>query len=693
MRRSACIALTAAASLLLAVPATAQHRRHRTREREPASTSSPSPPGGYALTNRLGVASSLRLLSSARREDRVRGVQRIAAQNDFAAVQVLLQAIAENASIVADPIVKIQAIRALAPFASRDPVRRVLAGWVVGDTTRLRAETGLGRDVQTSAALALAASGESRAIEQLVDFVVAGDDAAEPAAAALQAHPPSSLDPLLRARAGSSPHVLRLLGRLGDLRALPTLRKALADNDPVVAAEAAVALARLGDDSVASIARAWLTSPRSSPSTREAAAEALVLIRAPDAPRAIAILIADPATRPGGLQLAYDAPSPQLTPTLAGVLTILTGPPRSLAIAALSRCGGPLAVQTLEQLVTAAPTDPEPALALARCPSPAASESVARFLAASQTALVGARMALTRFVVLHDAPNGLDQGLRSLLSSPRSADRQTAAFGLVLTGSEAVATFLSARDPTLAGAACRAALARDRSVGAACAQALSGAASPALRDAIGLALIDPSDAASLSTHELVQWSETSRERAVLSARLLGARDSKLVRPILERLLASGDPVLRAQVALGLASSPDPSSVALLVDAFDVEPSAMVRRAIVRALSRRPSKLRSRWMRALSDLDPDPDVRALASLASRGVVLPTEPRGGDVVWVRVKPSGTGVRTARIVRIALADGLALLAVPDDDGFLMVPAVPATEVEISVAASDGIGESASP
>jgi hypothetical protein len=159
------------------------------------------------------------------------------------------------------------------------------------------------------------------------------------------------------------------------------------------------------------------------------------------------------------------------------------------------------------------------------------------------------------------------------------------------------------------------------------------------------------------------------------------------------LLASGDPVLRAQVALGLASSPDPSSVALLVDAFDVEPSAMVRRAIVRALSRRPSKLRSRWMRALSDLDPDPDVRALASLASRGVVLPTEPRGGDVVWVRVKPSGTGVRTARIVRIVLPDGLALLAVPDDDGFLMVPAVPAREVEISVAASDGIGESASP
>jgi len=693
LRRSACIALIATASLLLAGAATAQRRPVRTREREPSSTSSPSPPGGYALTNRLGIASSLRLLSSARREDRIRGVQRIAAQNDFAAVQVLLQAITENGSIVADPVVKIQAIRALAPFASRDPVRRMLAGWVLGDTTRLRAEAGFGRDVQMSAALALAASGDSRAIEQLVDFVAAGNDAAEPAAAALQAHPPSSLDPLLRARANTSPHVVRLLGRLGDLRALPALRKALGDNDPVVASDAAVALAGLGDDSVAPIARAWLTNPRSSPSTREAAAQALVLIRAPDAPRAVAILIADPATRPRGLQLAYDAPSPQLAATLAGALTILRDQSRSVAIAALSRCGGPLAVRTLENLVSAAPADPEPALALARCPSPEASEAVARFLAASHTALIGARMALARFVVLHDVPDGLDQVLRSMLSSQRPADRQTAAFGLVLTGSEPVATFLSDRDPTLASAACRAALARSRSVLAACTQALSGVASPALRDTLSLALVDPPDAASLSTHQLLQWSEASRERATLSARLLGARDSKLVRPVLERFLASGDPVLRAQVAIGLASSPDPSSVALLVDAFDVEPSAMVRRAILRALSRRHSGLRTRWMRALSALDPDPGVRALASLASRGVVLPTEPRGGDVVWVHVKPSRAGVRTARIVRVVLPDGLALLAVPDDDGFLMVPAVPANEVEISVAAEDGIGESASP
>ncbi len=695
MRCNALLALCLSAAIGLAPSAaSAQRRRPRNVDRpRPSASASPASAAGYALTNKLGPASALRLLASSRREDRLLGVQRLAGQNDFAAVQLLLQATQDNPAPLADPVVKLQVVRALAPFASRDAVRRTLAAWVVGDASRLRPASGLARDVQLAAALALAASNDTRAVDQLVSFVIAGDDAGQIAAEALEAHPPQSIDSLLRGKAASSPGVLRLLGRLGDLRALPVLRNALGDTDPAVASEAALALARLGDDAVAPIARSWINSPTASASTRLAAARALVLVRAADAPRAMAILIADPATRLGGLRLAYDAPTPQLSATLAGFLTIATGQARSLALAALSRSGGPLAVRTLQALVTRPTADLDAAMALARCPSPEALDVIDSLLGAPATRLLGARMAIARLALTGDTARDLDDTLRSMLASPALADRQSAAFGLVLAGWEPVSSFSASADPPIVAAACRATYARTSRDRATCAALLSERSSPFLRDALGISLSDPAVASSWSTRLLLGWSESFGSSAPIFARLLGGRDTALVRPSLELLLRSGDAVFRAQVALGLADSPDPSAASLLIDAFQSEEDPLVRRAIVRALSHLPSVHSKPVLADAARLDPDPQVRSLSALAARSVALPLAPHGSSVVWLQVRGTVPGAQRGRSVRLALPDGFALSSVCDDDGFLMIPGVPSDQVRLTVASSAESGQPAGP
>lgn len=685
MRPTLLSTLSLCAAIAIAGHANAQRRRPRSPDRNPAATSSSPPDAGYALTSRLGPAAALRLLTSQRKEDRLRGIERIQGQNDFAAAQILLRAISDNASIVADPTVKLRAVRALAPFASREPVRRVLASWVVGDGSRLRADAGLARDARLSAALALAASRDAHAIDQLVSLLVAGGEAADLAAQALQAHPPTNVEPLLQGRALASPAALRLLGLIGDLRALPALRKVLGDNDPAVASEAALALARLGDDAIAPIARRWLADPASSPSTRTAAAQALVLARAADAPRAVAELIADPATRQDGLELAGAAPTPQLTATLAGFLTIASGPSRDSAMASLARSGGPLAARTLDALAAQAPADPAPPLSLARCSSPSAREVTSRYLHTPATRLLGARMAITRMILLHDQPDDLEAVLRTMSSASTAAERQTAAFGLVAGRWESVSSFTSPKDPGLVAAACRATVALSADDRAVCTSLLDEKASTAIWAAAGAAFVDSSAARAMSTLLLLRGLDADPTSAPLFARLLGTRDSELVRPRLRQLLASGDPVMRAQVALGLATSPMPSSTSLLLSAFETEDAPSVRRAIIRALSHHSPALHASFFKEIATLDADTEVRSLAFLAARDVQLPVAVLGSDVFWVQVRPTVPGAEKGRSVRVVLPDGLALSTLAEDDGFLMLAGVPSQTVQVTVAPAE--------
>src|SRR5262249_61408182 len=108
--------------------------------------------------------------------------------------------------------------------------------------------------------------------------------------------------------------------------------------------------------------------------------------------------------------------------------------------------------------------------------------------------------------------------------------------------------------------------------------------------------------------------------APLAARALPSRDADALRGRLKRLLEGSDPVVRAHIALGLARDPEPSAVSLLTSAYRFEDDAGVRRAIMRALSRRPEVQRMATLIEARDLDPAADVRALGRAALAGPAL-------------------------------------------------------------------------
>jgi HEAT repeat protein len=616
-----------------------------------------------------------RLLRSPQLDDQLRAIERLASQNDYAAIQILVQAFADNPTLSVDPHVRIEAVRAFAPFASRDPVRAWLVTWTTASspTGRSGPLVDLAAD---QAALALAASANSRAVEQLVIAVAEGGDTADRAARALLAHPPPNLEPLLHPQSLESPRVVDLLGHLGDLRVVPQLRKLIDKADIDVRVAAAVALARLGDASGAKIARDWIAQDGSTHALRIGAARTLTLSRDPLAPRAIAILLADPATRAEGLNLAELAPTPQLSPTLAGLLTIAQGQDRVRILAALARCGGPLAARTLEPLLQAA--DHDAAFALAHCRGREASDALARSLANPKTRRIAARASLVRHAELASEVEGLTDALDALSTSADSSDRFVGLFGLVLMDRAAIEQHDDPREPLAMLAACSAAIALPTSERVPCTRHLATTTDPVVRDGLAGSLLGMTSYAAVSTSTLLDWTESPRVSAPIFARLLGPRDGESYRSRIERLLASGDPDVRAQIAIGLGSSPQSSAASLLTRAYAFEPDPFVRRAIVLGLATRQSTIGRVWLDRAARLDPDPLAR---SLARHGPRNPSAGQGDQMLWLRLSTSQAPTPGAYPVRLTLPNGSSTVVVTAPDGQALVPGMPPGPVRIRV------------
>jgi hypothetical protein len=196
--------------------------------------------------------------------------------------------------------------------------------------------------------------------------------------------------------------------------------------------------------------------------------------------------------------------------------------------------------------------------------------------------------------------------------------------------------------------------------------------------AAGVALLGDPSGGAVATSRLAAWAESGGPLAPLAARALPMRDDDVTRDRIKRLLGASDPVIRAHVALGLAWDREPDAVSLLTAAYRFEEDAAVRRAIVRALSRRKEIQRNATLSMARDLDADDDVRSLARSALRGraLELVATPPAAKVAWVSIVANAEGAvpsvrsRAARIVR---SDGLALPVLADPDGVLVVPALP--------------------
>ena len=635
-----------------------------------------------SLRQRIGMQRGKQLLTSSDSGERIRGLERLAEDGSEEAVSALAEAMEPGTALRTDPQSRLIAVRLLAAHAAEPDVQSVLEG-VLGSVRAGAPESPLDALSRATAAMALAKAGSSDTLTPLVTAVIGGGATGRLARDAIMAHPPRALGPLGRSFKDMSPRVLTLLGELGDPRVIGICRKQLKRKTPAVKRAAVVALAKLGDGSVANTARTWLKK-KGDTAQQVAASEALMLLDAPGAAAAIASLLGAARTRGAGLELAEASLSPALVPTLEAVLNAkVTAAERARAAAIIAKIGGDDAARVLAKLLAKPGLATAAAFGLARSHGRLATSALGKALAAAEPGApkrLIIRAGLVRHIMHGPSIAGLQAAVEAARASQDDADRALGAWGRVLLdGPASIATLAAQDDDVIATAVASAAITLGSRGIAELDEALVKAATgdvPSRRTiAMGAALLVESGATRhVATSRLARWAEGGSTLAPLAALRLAARDSTLFRGRTEQLLGGTDPLVRLHVALGLGSSPESDAVSLLIGAYRFETDVRVRRAIVRALSVRREKLRERTLTTARDLDPDPQVRALAASALKGrkLRLALPPRGQQVAWISLRPNSEAERNAssgRPLMLIRSDGLALPTLSAPDGVVLV------------------------
>lgn len=672
-----------------------------------------SAPARNSLRGLVGVPVGERLLVASSPQDRLRGVIRLGAIGTPEAIDALAGALEQSTIIARDSRARLEAIRALAPHATRENVRALLIRELGEGPDGRAGSSPLTSLTRGAAALALAKTGEKKALNALVSAVLQGGAGAEAATMALVEHPPTSLTTLLEGRRRIDPAIANLLAAMGDMRAQERLRVALAETDPAFQSAAALALVRLGDATPVALARAWVKSEDNR--QRRAGAEVLARLGTDDADEAIAALLSANATRSEGVRLAFATPKKALIKPLAAVLDSLALDDREKAIATIGRAGGAEAVDVLLAQFGKPDVATAVAFALARMPAKEARIALERALASS-SAKTGAprrlivRAATVRALLLQDEPGGLGRTLEALVLEKATEDQAIGYFGLVATGrmgvqaavKETLANMQGTKRDVVLGSIGRASLARGAEGAAEFADILRTTgvfdAQKPISPAVGIALLADTRSEGLSTETLVRLAEEGGPLAPLAARVLPSRDGEAVRSRIKRLLAGTDPVIRAHTALGLAADPETDAVSLLVEAYRFEEDASVRRAVIRALSVRTENQRLTTLTIARDLDPDDGVRALArgAIAGRSLLPPVTDPAATVLWVSLvanTPTATAAISGRAARFVRPDGLAVPVVSDPDGVLIVPGMPEGRMGLTLAPEPISGDAPSP
>jgi HEAT repeat protein len=635
-------------------------------ETPPGTTSKSRAPERRSLRSFFGVDAVRPLLRAEATETRKRGFERLGSLGTPRALELLAHALdADGAARDADE--RLSVVRALAPHAAdaaaTDALIRALGG-VEGhlDERALM--------VERTAALALAASRDVRALAALARALRQPGRVSDHARLALRAYPPEDPSALLAASGAATPALTALLGELGDVRVRDFVEKLTLDGDPHVRAAAASAFFRLDRArAVAFAARTFAAEP--DPDVRAALGRVLAEGGDPLAGRAFATLLADPRSRPSAFELALDVENAEFGSALA---TVPRGDDPDRLFAALGHQGGRAALARLDNAL-ARPEDAWSALyALALCPDPDADKVLARALGRAALRRDAARAVAFRSVVRQRTLAGTTKALAAL-GRGDAADRAAAAWCRALLEPERAAALLTGKDPAAVLAAARSATTEELALVAA--RRLAHESDPTLRAALAVSLAHPSAADQVPNQVLVELVETAGAATYAAAYALARRDSATLRPRLRELLASEDPVLRAHVALGLAASAESSAVGLLGDTYRIETDAGVRRAIVRALAARSEPGRRRTLLLAAALEPDDDARALARAALAGTALPEPMDRNGSAWLHLGAANAPA----FATLETPGGLALPFAADPDGNLTVFGLRPGKVEISL------------
>ncbi len=679
--------------------------------RRPTTLPPIAPPVVTVPTNvraRVGTDYVSRLLRSTDPEERIRGIQRAATIGSAETIALLVQATESSPAVRSDSRALIELARGLARSADQERTRTALllivnagnpgiAGRLpqagrTGDALSLEegdpvARAELARQI---AAIALARSGTDRALEQLYGAARSSASGQSAALLALTVVPPR--DPGFYGSAGSAlpANVVRMLGQLGDLRALDNLHAAARSTDVIVRSAALVSLAELGDERAIGLSRTAIAE--SDARLRAAAGEAFVLLGAGERFKAVSALIADEATAAIGVRLAERVYNTEITKLLA--VRVIDHPDRELraaAIRALGRSNDPGAALAL----TAAPLLADPQLgynamlALARSPAPNAMALVTTLAGAKSTAGLGVRAYVVRALVRGERSDAVDDLLIRLLASKEGRERALGAFGRVALGKAAAAPLLDDPDPRVRRAVAMASLAKpDRAVQRVLLERAVKERDEATRQVLAIGLVGGDPDGLVTTTSLIDRAESGGADSPLSAGALTRRAEEANERKVGQLLASKDPVLRAHAARGLAYATLPDASGRLADAYAYETDVAVRRAIVASLAARlgdaTAPARRSTLETAATLDPDGPIRQAARLGLSGTASPLGAAlTTETAWLRITvEGGAAPGEAYVGSLVRSDGLAVPIAFDDDGYALVPGLPPGETRLVLA-----------
>jgi HEAT repeat protein len=669
---------------------------------KPAFDPAPTPKvdeGEQSLRATLGMDRLQRLLRSGSGDDVARGIQRLSALDTPEAFALLLRA-AAGASATGDgisacarrsPKALLGVVRALARYVDREAARKALleilrttlaqldTGAPAADPEGAQVRAGRVLLARQEAALALAMSGSTAAEEQLV-AVARGEEVPEESAAAalvaLAAQPPQS-PMVFGGVALTTPGMVRLAAKVGDLRTLDAILGMLKASDPVLRAAALDSLGELGDARVLDAARTAVHDPVAG--VRVSAAGALVHLGVADAPAAVEALVADETTAIEGLRLASEVQGEGVTRAAAARAAASSDRAiRAAAIEALGRQTSPSAITALGELGRDPNLRADAADALAYSPSDAAVPALEAMAGRPDEARMAARAYFVRRFVRGARSRGLDDLLARLAASPSARDRVVGVEALVALGERPIDGAIADPDPRVRAAAAMGAAAHlDGPTSDALLARMAVEPDAATRVVLALGLARGDDRKAVAASALVDRVRSGGPDAPLAALALARRSTGPVTADVAALLESHDPVMRAHAARGLGACQAPDAAGLLADAYTNEVDARVRRAIIEALAVRAPPVGPGADAALAlaaRLDPDAAIRSIADRAVRGAPAGRAITVPEVAWVSlVAVEGAVLPTAATATIVDAGGLALPIAFDDDGLALEPGLP--------------------
>jgi HEAT repeat protein len=691
-------------AMSFAFVANAQLGRPPTKPKAPSPTSSAT-----NLRAHVGIDQATRLLRSSEQDERIRGIQRAATLGTPEAIALLVELVERGSQSKSDPAFRrgpdtralLAMARGLARYADQERARAGLLAIVSGkvpftltgganapfDEGDSAARAELARQV---AAIALARTGGDRALEVLYGAARAGGTGQSAAIVALSRHPPRDAGFFGNAGMSLPVPVIRLLGQLGDLRALDVLHVATRSSDVGIRCAALLSLAELGDERAVPLARTAIAE--SDVRLREASGEVFILLSSPERFKATSAIVADEATTAIGLKMAERVFSPEITKLVAA--RAWEHPDRELrmaAVRALGRSPDPNAAKALvaPQLLDDRELAYQALHALSRSPAPNAGALIGGLLK-SRVGLLAARAYVVRALVRGERAGASDDAVFALASASGKVERSVGVFARIALGDASAESFLGDKEPSVRRAAVLASMARPASstLEHALLERLAKENDSITRQvlALGLASGDPDGIAKTST--LIDRAESAGGDAPLAAFALARRADETMTRTIGQLMSSRDPVLRAHAARGLAVANLPDATGRLAELYANETDVEVRRAAIAALAARTrdtkAPARRETLELAAELDPDGPVRQAATRALAGAAVPfVDASVHQALWLRLTlDSGLPPGEPYVGSVVRADGLAVPVVFDDEGFALIPGVPPGEARLVLA-----------